>query len=71
MVMEWITLLPHSKKVPGLFSGSTKSAFPCRVCMFSPCMGGFPLVSSHSLTTYELGQLGAIIAYRYEWLSLC
>ncbi len=44
---QWLALLPPSKKVP---SSNPCRTFLCGVCMFSPCVHGFPpgtVVSSH------------------------
>ncbi|KAF7655381.1 hypothetical protein LDENG_00056990, partial [Lucifuga dentata] len=46
-VVQWLAPLPPSKKVLGSIPGR---AFLCGVCMFSPCLRGFPLgtpASSH------------------------
>ena len=54
-MVQWLTLLPHSKKVPGLIPGSGPL---CAVCMFCLCLCGFSLVtpvSSHSPKTCKLG----------------
>lgn len=40
MVMQILTLSPHSKKVES--STSWVKAFLCRVCTLSPCLSGFP-----------------------------
>ncbi|KAF7660314.1 hypothetical protein LDENG_00284530 [Lucifuga dentata] len=41
MVAQWLALLPHSKKVLSSIPGWGR-AFLCGVCMFSPCLRGFP-----------------------------
>merc|ERR1712212_763341 len=40
-VAQWLALLPHSTKVQGSNPGRSRS-FLCGVCMFSPCLRGFP-----------------------------
>ncbi len=48
-VAQWLALLPHNKKVPGLIPRWNRT-FLCGVCMFSSCLCGFlpgALVSSH------------------------
>ncbi len=41
MVDQWLTLFPHSKKVLGSVPTQGRT-FLCGVCMFSPCLRGFP-----------------------------
>lgn len=41
MVVQWLALSPHSKKIPGPICGSTKGAFRCGAYMFSLCICGF------------------------------
>ncbi|KAF7642277.1 hypothetical protein LDENG_00261010 [Lucifuga dentata] len=41
MVVQWLALLPHSKKVLRSIHGQGR-AFLCGVCVFSPCPCGFP-----------------------------
>ena len=55
MVVQWLALSPHSKRVPGLSQGG--GAFLCGVCMFSSCQRGFSPgapASSHSPKTCRL-----------------
>lgn len=42
-MVQWLTLLPHSSKVP-----CSHGAFLCAVCRFSLCLRGFSPASSHS-----------------------
>ncbi len=53
---QWLALLPHSKRVLGSKPGWGRTSL-CGVCMFSPCLRGFPLgtpASFHSPTTCRL-----------------
>ena len=55
-----IALLPHNKTVLGSSPGQ---ASLCGVCLFSPCLRGFPpgtLVSSHSPNACRLGSLESL-----------
>ncbi|XP_056147070.1 surfeit locus protein 2 isoform X2 [Lampris incognitus] len=61
-VAQWLARSPHSKKVLGLSPGLVQPWWVilghpvCGVCMFSPCLRGFPPgapVSSHSPKTYD------------------
>jgi len=48
-VAQWLALLPHSTRDPGLIPGLGHCL--CGVCPFTPCLHGFPPgapVSSHS-----------------------
>ncbi|KAF7648729.1 hypothetical protein LDENG_00152480 [Lucifuga dentata] len=62
MVAQWLVLLPHSKKVLGSIPSLSRD-FLCGVCMFSPCLRGFPPgapASSHLQKTCMSGDLGTL-----------
>ena len=46
-VAQWLALLPHSTRDPGSIPALGHCL--CGVCIFSPCLRGFPFVSSHNL----------------------
>merc|ERR1712168_1587011 len=63
-VAQWLALQPHSKKVLGSIPSWGKAwAFLCGVCMFSPCLRGFPPGTPVSPTSKNM--------YIYVCTSVC
>merc|ERR1712212_533143 len=59
-VAQWLALSPHSTKVLGSNPGRSRS-FLCGVCMFSPCLRGFPPGTPVSPTTIKTCMLGFVL----------
>lgn len=48
-MLQWLALLPHSKKV------HSKKAFLYVVCMLSPCLDGFSLIAFSTVQRHAVG----------------